>query len=98
MAPVYLCLLLLAAATLAFEVTLTRLFALAQGHHFAFMAVSLALLGAGASGTFLSLRPPAPRGLRRWLGISALLFTLTAPASYLLVNYIPFDAYRIAWE
>jgi SAM-dependent methyltransferase len=98
MAPVYLSLFLLAAATLAFEVTLTRLFALAQGHHFAFMAVSLALLGAGASGTFLSLRPPAPQGLRRWLGISALLFTLTAPASYLLVNAIPFDAYRIAWE
>jgi len=83
---------------LAFEVTLTRLFALAQGHHFAFMAVSLALLGAGASGTFLSLRTPPRQGLRRWLAASALLFTLTVPASYLVVNVLPFDAYRIAWE
>lgn len=98
MLPVYIGLLLLSAATLAFEVALTRLFALAQGHHFAFMAVSLALLGAGASGTFLSLRPPARRELGRWLGASALLFTLTVPASYLVVNAIPFDAYRIAWE
>lgn len=98
MLTIYLSLFLLSAATLAFEVALTRLFALAQGHHFAFMAVSLALLGAGASGTFLSLRPPPPQGLRRWLRMSALLFTLTAPASYLLVNYLPFDAYRIAWE
>ncbi|GAB4550078.1 MAG: hypothetical protein Kow0063_44740 [Anaerolineae bacterium] len=98
MIPVYLSLLMLSAAMLAFEVALTRLFALAQGHHFAFMAVSLALLGAGASGTFLSLRPPSRRGLRRWLAASALFFTLTVPASYLLVNVLPFDAYRIAWE
>ena len=96
--PVYLSLLFLSAATLAFEVALTRLFALAQGHHFAFMAVSLALLGAGASGTFLSLRPPSRQGLHRWLTVSALLFTLAVPASYLLVNFLPFDAYRIAWE
>jgi spermidine synthase len=98
MMSVYLSLLFLSAATLAFEVALTRLFALAHGYHFAFMAVSLALLGAGASGTFLSLRPPTHLALRRWLGISTLFFTLTAPASYLLVNHIPFDAYRIAWE
>lgn len=98
MFPIYLSLLFLSAAALAFEVALTRLFALAQGHHFAFMAVSLALLGAGASGTFLSLRPPSHQGLRRWLAASALLFALTAPASYLLVNVLPFDAYRIAWE
>jgi hypothetical protein len=75
MTSVYLSLLLLSAATLAFEVALTRLFALAQGHHFAFMAVSLALLGAGASGTFLSLHPAPRQGLRRWVAASALLFT-----------------------
>jgi spermidine synthase/uncharacterized Tic20 family protein len=98
MTSIYLSLLLLSAATLAFEVALTRVFALAQGHHFAFMAVSLALLGAGASGTFLSLRSPSRQGLRRWLAASALLFTLTVPASYLAVNALPFDAYRIAWE
>jgi spermidine synthase len=98
MTSVYLSLLLLSAAMLAFEVALTRVFALAQGHHFAFMAVSLALLGAGASGTFLSLRSPSRQGLRRWLAASALLFSLTVPASYLAVNALPFDAYRIAWE
>jgi hypothetical protein len=95
---IYLGLLLLAAGTLSFEIALTRLFALAQGYHFAFMAVSLALLGAGASGTFLSLRAPSRQGLGRWLSICALLFGLTVPASYLLVNTIPFDTYRIAWE
>ena len=95
---VYLGLFLLSAAMLAFEVVLIRLFALAQGHHFAFMAVSLALLGGGASGTFLSLRPVLPHSGHRWLSLSALFFTLSVPASYLLVNVLPFDMYRIAWE
>jgi spermidine synthase len=62
------------------------------------MAVSLALLGAGASGTFLALHAPSRQRLGRWLSACALLFGLTVPASYLLVNRIPFDAYRIAWE
>lgn len=87
----------LSAAPLAFQVVLTRLFALAQGHHFAFMAISLALLGGGASGTFLSLRPPRGDGTR-YLAVSAFLFALAVPASYLLVNVIPFDMYRIVRE
>jgi spermidine synthase len=95
---VYLGLACLSAAPLAFEVALTRLFALAQGHHFAFMAISLALLGGGASGTVLTLRPPGVLSGHRWLSLSALFFTLTLPASYLLVNVIPFDMYRIALE
>ena len=54
---VYLGILLLSAATLLFEITLTRVFSVAQWYHFAFMVVSLALLGFGASGSFLSLFP-----------------------------------------
>ena len=87
----------LSAAPLAFQVVLTRLFALAQGHHFAFMAISLALLGGGASGTFLSLRPPRGDGTR-YLAAAAFLFALAVPAGYLLVNLIPFDMYRIVRE
>jgi hypothetical protein len=48
---------LLSASTLAFEIVLSRLFSIAQFYHFAFMTVSLALLGAGASGTALSVFP-----------------------------------------
>jgi hypothetical protein len=93
----YLVLLLLSAAMLAFQVTLTRLFALAQGSHLAFMAISLALLGIGASGSYLALRP-VPAAWPRWVGRGAVLFSLTLPAAYLAVNYLPFDAYRLAWE
>src|SRR5205814_4442575 len=43
------------AAVLAYEVLLTRLFSIVQWHHFAYMVSSIALLGYGASGTFLAL-------------------------------------------
>jgi hypothetical protein len=48
---IYLGVLLLSASALAFEIVLSRLFSITQFYHFAFMTVSLALLGAGASGT-----------------------------------------------
>ena len=95
---IYSALILISAATLAFQVALTRFFALAQGHHLAFMAVSLALLGAGASGTYLSLKPPTINDLRRSLTTNSMLFTLSLPAAYLAINYLPFDTYRLALE
>ena len=93
----YVGLFVLSAAPLAFQVILTRLFALAQGYHFAFMAVSLALLGGGASGTFLSLKPPKGDSTR-YMATSAFLFALSVPTSYMLVNIVPFDMYRIVRE
>ena len=89
----YLGLALLSAATLAFEITLTRVFSVAQFYHFAFMIVSLALLGFGASGTVLTLFPQmAGRALWRKLAISAWGFALTAIGSYALTNVVPFDS------
>ena len=52
------------AATLFFELTLTRLFSVTQWYHFAFMSVSVALLGFGASGTWLALHPLGARSRR----------------------------------
>ena len=98
MRAVYWIILLISAAMLAFQVALTRFFSLAQGSHLAFMAVSLALLGAGASGTYLSLRHSTPARLQRTLTGSAALFALSVPAAYMVINYLPFDAYRVAWE
>ena len=53
----YLAIGLVSAAGLAFQITLTRIFAIAQGYHFGFLAISIALLGVGASGTALALFP-----------------------------------------
>ena len=51
MSSICLGILLLSAATLMFEIDLTRVFSVAQWYHFAFMVISLALLG------FEALRP-----------------------------------------
>jgi hypothetical protein len=50
---------LLSAATTGYEILLIRLFAVEQFHHFASMAIGVALLGLGASGTLGALWPPA---------------------------------------
>jgi hypothetical protein len=102
---VYVGLFLLSAASLAFEINLTRIFSVAQFYHFAFMVVSLALLGFGASGTFLSLFPRLKEGAQSRLGpgTGTLVwlswgFSLTAVGSYVLTLYVPFDSFRIAHE
>jgi spermidine synthase len=93
----YATLLLISAAMLAYQIALTRFFSLAHGSHMAFMAISLALLGAGASGSYLFLQPVTGKKPGRF-SLGALLFALSLPLSYLLINYSPFDAYRLAWE
>jgi spermidine synthase len=87
---------ILSAAILLAEVTLSRVFAIVQFHHFAFLLVTLALLGFGASGSLLAVftRLSSPR---LWPAY-ALGFALTSTAGYLLVVRFPFDSYRIAWD
>jgi hypothetical protein len=89
----------LAAASLLLESTLTRLLAVGQFYHFAFLVVSLALLGSGASGTVLFLTPrlqATPVGrLLAWVGIG---FATSVAGAYAVVNYLPFDSYSLAWE
>jgi len=45
----------LSAAIVAYEIQLMHFFTIVQWHHFAYMVISIALLGFGASGTLLSL-------------------------------------------
>jgi len=88
---------LLSAATLVFEINLSRLFSVAQFYHFAFLIVSLALLGYGASGTFLALFPTWGRQQpQRLLPSLSIASALCIPISYLLINWLPFDSYSIA--
>ena len=90
---------LISAATLTFEITLTRLFSVAQFYHFAFMIVSIALLGFGASGTALTIFPKLGRNEpRRALGLLGLATGASILVAYLLTNLLPFDSFSIAWD
>lgn len=96
---IYLGLFLLSASTLVFEINLTRLFSIAQFYHFAFMIVSLALLGFGASGSALALFSQwGRRHTRQTLAWLALGLSLSSIGSYILTNQLPFDSFSIAWD
>ena len=83
-------------ASLAFEVLLTRIFSITLWYHFAFMVISIAMLGFAASGTILALYP----GLRRLdrVGWYTLALGGAMPAALLLANLVAFDPVRLAWE
>jgi hypothetical protein len=90
---------LLSAATLAFEINLTRLFSVAQFYHFAFMIVSIALLGFGASGTALTIFPAIRNGEpKQRLSQLAFAAGISILIAYLLTNWLPFDSFSIAWD
>ena len=65
-------------SVLMFELALTRIFQ-ATMYHFAFMAISLALFGSGASGVFIYMiqRRLAPERTGEWLSLSSQLFAAT---------------------
>jgi len=96
----------LAGAALLLESTLTRLLAVAQYYHFAFLVVSLALLGFGASGSILTLMPrllasnpdAGDEAIDRLLAYSGVGYAVSVILAYGVVNLLPFDSYSIAWD
>ena len=73
---------LVSAGVLAYEVLLARLFSIIQWYHFAYMVISIALLGYGASGTFLALaRERLEARVPAAFAVFAALFGVTAVAS-----------------
>src|SRR5512134_800341 len=52
-----------ACATLIYQVAITRVLSVVLWYHFAFLTVSLAMLGLGAPGVWFALRPPGTRAL-----------------------------------
>jgi hypothetical protein len=99
-------LLLISASVLSYQVVLVRAFSIGQWHHFAYMVISIALLGFGASGTLLAAieRHRADTAVllhgsqEGWFGISATSFAVALPVSFWLTQRVPFEAFRIVWE
>jgi hypothetical protein len=90
---------LISAAALAYEILLMRLFSIIQWHHFAYMMISLALLGYGASGTFLALSRQWLKGrFRAAYLVNAVLFGISAVVCFLLAQAVPFNALEVLWD
>ncbi len=91
--------LLVSAMALSYEILLMRLFSIVQYHHFAYMVISLALLGYGASGTFLVFF--RQQFLRRFPVVligNILLFGITVVACYLGGQHLLFNPDEIFWN
>jgi hypothetical protein len=82
----YLALLLVALATLMLEISVTRIFSVSIGYHFAFLAISLAMFGmtTGAVIVFLAPNLFAAGKQERRLGWIAILFAFSIVLSLLL--------------
>jgi hypothetical protein len=83
-------------ASVSYELALMRIFSISLWYHFAFMVISIAMLGIGASGTVLSVLPGL-KDIRR-LPSYALLLAIGIPVSYLLANSVSFDPVQLSWD
>lgn len=90
---------LISAGVIGYEILLMRLLSIIQWHHFAYTIISLALLGFGASGTFIALtqRWLLPRFFLSFL-INASLFGLTTVLGFVVAQNIPFNPLEILWD
>jgi len=90
---------LISAAVLGYEILLMALFSLTQWHHFAYMVVSVALLGFGASGSFLVLtRAVFENRFRSFAVIQACLFGLGSLLCYTLAQRLSFNPEELIWD
>ncbi len=96
---------LVSLAVILLELALMRALALRFWHHFAHMVVGVALLGFGASGTFLTLARrrmfggPEPIGrARTWIVALTAAFALSVPATLALARAVPIDVQFLAWD
>ena len=83
---------LIGLSSLSLELVLTKIFSVSMYHHFAFLAISVALFGLGASGMFLYLFPhqfPKNKILTQ-LGWVSLFFSISVTFSFLIHLHIPF--------
>jgi SAM-dependent methyltransferase len=84
---------LLSGASLAYEILLIRLFSIVEWHHLAFLIISLALLGYGASGTLLALARE-----RVSAAVCAALFGATSIGAFLIAQRLELNSLEIFWS
>ncbi len=91
---------LVSLATLMLELTLTRLFSATMFYHFAFLAISLALFGSGASGVFVYLARPRldPASASRLMGLGCALFAASTLAALVVILAHPLSPFSPGWD
>lgn len=87
-------------SAIAYEILLTRVFAISQWHHLSFMVISIALLGIAASGVFLNIAEY--RG-KKWssqhidihrICLFSLAYSISIIVAFTLIKLLPLDYYK----
>ncbi len=87
---------LIALSTLLLEFSLTRVLSVSLWYHFAFMVISVALLGFGVSGVVLSLNKKLNSiDTDKLLTILSMCYGASVIISFILMNKIPFDPFSL---
>ncbi len=87
------------ATVIAYQIVWMRIWSIAQWHHFAYLVISIAMLGLGAGGTLLTLLRERVRGHeRRWFGPALLLLALSLPGCYVGAQLIPFETFHLVTQ
>src|SRR5207244_11061466 len=90
---------MLSAAALGYEILLMRLFSIIQWHHFAYMMISVAMLGYGAAGTFVALSQRFLCAHFAPVFIAfATAFGITAVGGFLIAQQIAFNPLELLWD
>lgn len=90
---------LIALSTLLLEFTLTRILSVSLWYHFAFMVISVALLGFGISGVVLSLNKKLNSSEPdKILTILSICYGISVLLSFIIANKIPFDPFSLLTE
>ena len=85
------------AAFMAYEINFTRVFSFAQWHNLSPVIITMALLGSGAAGTFVSARSGAvSRNSGLYLFVMALIFPLCTAAGFAVSAVLPVNPYGIS--
>ena len=86
------------------EVLLTRVFSISQWNHLSFMVISIALFGFAASGTFVCILENRKTNWQKKLSTTGFirnlicLYSGAAIGSFLIINNIPLDYFRLPLE
>lgn len=101
--PLYIGIFFFSSSVLLFQLSLMRVFSILQWNYLAFMIISIAFLGYGASGTFLSvfssiLKRAEGKNLYKYLLFFSLLFSLSSLLSIFVICKVPFDLYRVIMD
>ncbi|MHC4360994.1 MAG: spermidine synthase, partial [Planctomycetota bacterium] len=89
----------ISAAALGVQIVLIRALSIAHWYHFAYLVISTALLGFGASGTIIAVAQKFfLRHQKSSMWAFAVAMAILTPATFLLTQLLPFDQLQLVWD